>query len=228
MFELVADEADFVVINKADNCNFHSEDGEAGLVVEVERALSLKLYSVHRLDKMTSGILILAKSSTAAAAFTQLFAQRKMSKFYLALSMQKPNKKQGLIKGDMEKSRRGSWKLTKSQHNPAVTQFFSQSLVPGIRLYLLKPATGKTHQLRVALKSIAAPILGDMRYGQDESDRGYLHAYQLSFRYGEKDYFYQVAPSRGDWFMRPECQQQLQALGDLSHLNWPEINTTYS
>jgi len=223
MFELIANEADFVVINKAENCNFHSEDGEAGLVVEVERALSLKLYSVHRLDKMTSGILILAKSSQAAATLTTLFSQRKMVKFYLAISQRKPNKKQGLIKGDMEKSRRGSWKLTKEQNNPALTQFFSESLMPGMRLFLLKPASGKTHQIRVALKSIAAPILGDLRYGQDASDRGYLHAYQLSFHYLGQDYFYQVVPNSGQWFIDSRCQQLLNTLGDLRQWTWPMI-----
>ncbi|MFO6422296.1 TIGR01621 family pseudouridine synthase [Motilimonas sp. KMU-193] len=221
MFELIADEPDFVVINKQAGCNFHSEQGEAGLVVTVEQTLGLKLYSVHRLDKLTSGILLLAKSPQAAAELSELFAQRKVDKFYLALSNTKPNKKQGLIKGDMVKSRRGSWKLTKTQHNPAITHFFSFNVREGLRLFVLKPLTGKTHQLRVALKSIGAPIAGDLRYGQQACDRGYLHAYQLSFSYQGKDFCYQAKVLSGELFNLMEFKQCLNELDDLQTLPWP-------
>jgi len=85
-------------------------------------------------------------------------------------------------------ARNGSWKLLRSVENPAVTQFFSFGLTPGLRLYLLKPHTGKTHQLRVALKSLGVPLLGDTRYGADKSDRAYLHAWQLAFELDGKSY----------------------------------------
>jgi tRNA pseudouridine32 synthase/23S rRNA pseudouridine746 synthase len=61
-FSLVFENDQFVVINKQAGINFHSEDGEFGVVVAAEQSLNKKLYSVHRLDKMTSGLLLLAKS----------------------------------------------------------------------------------------------------------------------------------------------------------------------
>ncbi len=77
-FSLVFENSDFVVINKQPDINFHSEDGEFGVVVAAEKALSCKLYSVHRLDKMTSGLLLLAKSSQIAAQLAALFADRQI------------------------------------------------------------------------------------------------------------------------------------------------------
>ena len=59
----------------------------------------------------------------------------------------------------------------------------SHSLAPNLRLFILYPKTGKTHQIRVAMKSLGSPILGDELYGGEVADRTYLHAYQLSFDY---------------------------------------------
>ncbi|BBN81790.1 RNA pseudouridine synthase [Pseudoalteromonas sp. A25] len=178
--ELVADEPDFVIAHKAAGISFHSES-EVGFVVQLEKQLGCKLYAVHRLDKVTSGLLILAKSSAAANKLSQLFAERKIDKAYLALITDKPKKKQGWIKGDMGKARRGAYKLLKTSENPAITRFYSISVAPGLRACILKPFTGKTHQLRVALKSLSAPILGDELYGGQSADRVYLHAYALRF-----------------------------------------------
>ena len=153
------------------------------------------LYLVHRLDKMTSGLLLLARHAQAASILSQQFQQRTVEKYYLALSDQKPRKKQGLIKGDMERSRRGSWKLTTGLRNPAITRFFSCAPMPGLRLFLLRPLTGKTHQLRVALKSVGAAIIGDTRYhgvSEPSADRGYLHAWGLAFDWqGERQTYLQ-------------------------------------
>ena len=112
-----------------------------------------------------------------------------VAKTYVALSNRKPKKKMGRVSGDMERSRRGSWKLTRGTTDPAVTQFESTSYVAddGRRLYffVVKPLTGRTHQIRVALKSLGAPILGDERYANaldaSEYDRTYLHSSSMSF-----------------------------------------------
>ncbi|MFG1491279.1 TIGR01621 family pseudouridine synthase, partial [Oceanospirillum sp. HFRX-1_2] len=162
---LVEHNEDYVIIAKAPGVDVHRDGDEAGISEKVSVALGLeKLYLVHRLDKVTSGLMVLAKNADSCAQLAALFKARKVSKFYLAVSAKKPKKKQGWIIGDMERSRRGSWKLTSGKTNPAVTQFFSKPLQAGFRAFLLKPSTGKTHQLRVALKSIGAPICGDLLY----------------------------------------------------------------
>ena len=179
---LHASEDDFFVFYKPAGVSFHSEQC-AGFVVLAEKLVNEKLYPVHRLDKVTSGLIILSRNKEAAAEFTTLFSDHKINKFYLAVSDAKPKKKQGWIKGDMQKSRRGAFKLLKTQTNPAITRFYSTSIRPGLRAYLLKPYSGKTHQLRVAMKSLGAPILGDSTYAGSKDERTNLHAYALQFSY---------------------------------------------
>jgi tRNA pseudouridine32 synthase/23S rRNA pseudouridine746 synthase len=215
-FNLVAEHADFLVIAKAPGVSFHSEDG-AGVVVQVEQALGMKLYPVHRLDKVTSGLLILARSSAAAAEFTELFSRHQIQKYYLALSLDKPKQKQGWVKGDMAPARRGAYKLLSSMENPAVSYFisagFQQSaaLPVGCRAFLIKPFTGKTHQIRVALKSMAAAIAGDDLYQGKTADRVYLHAYGLDFVWRGQHYQYILPPSHGQWFTASELQDLLSS-----------------
>lgn len=225
LISIIAQHDDFLIAEKPENVNFHDEGNlDSGFFNQVKKQQKLdELYPVHRLDKMTSGLIIFAKNLSAAQHFQQLFEQHQVEKYYLAVSDQKPKKKQGLIKGDMEKSRRGMWKLLRSQHNPAITQFFSYSLSAGKRLYLLKPHSGKTHQLRVALTSIGSPILGDAIYATKnhaQQQRGYLHAYALKFIFKEQSYQYVLPPSSGEYFTNCLPLATLALPWDLS---WPAI-----
>ena len=220
-FRLLFRHADFVLVDKAAGVSFHSEDGP-GLVVAVEQALGHKLYAVHRLDKVTSGLLLLATSSQAAARFTAMFSARVINKFYLALSLSKPKQKQGWVKGDMQAARRGAYKLCSSSKDPALTYFLSAGFdtpvtgVPeGARLFLLKPYSGKTHQLRVALKSQSAAIAGDLLYQGAPADRVYLHAYALSFDWQGEQHQFVCPPTQGCWFQLPALQQKIAA-------EWPQ------
>lgn len=225
-FSLVFENDQFVVINKHAGINFHSEDGEFGVVVAAEKSLKQKLYSVHRLDKMTSGLLLLAKSSQVANGLSELFKTQQIQKYYLAIADKKPKKSQGLIKGGMEKSRRSMWKLTRSTDNLAITQFFSYSLGEGKRLFVVKPKTGKTHQIRVALKSIGSAICGDPIYATEEAfryDRGYLHAYQIQFTYENQYFAFMAKPDAGEMFLSESYQNILAELVDCSTLKWPKL-----
>ncbi len=226
-FALIEQNEDYVIIAKAPGVDVHRDGDEAGITEKVSLALGLdKLYLVHRLDKVTSGLMVLAKSADVCAQLAELFKAREVSKFYLAVSAKKPKKKQGWIIGDMERSRRGSWKLTSGKQNPAVTQFFSKPLQPGFRAFLLKPRTGKTHQLRVALKSIGAPICGDLLYDDVETasqeERTYLHAYGLSFNWKGEQKCYRVWPAQGEHY----CSEAFSALeaewGQPEGLPWPK------
>ena len=123
----------------------------------------------------------------------------------------------------MLKSRRGSYKLVRSLDNPAITQFVSTSIVPGKRLYLCYPITGKTHQIRVALKSVGAPILGDMRYGSSPSDRMYLHCYGLEFQYQDQKIQVECLPTTGTEFLSVDFMNSLKHLGSPFDIIWPVI-----
>ena len=213
--KLIFQNNNFAIFDKPAGLNFHSEDGEAGFVVLATKALHVEqLFSVHRLDKMTSGLIILAKSSEVANQFTKLFEEKKVQKFYLAISLRKPKKKQGWIKADMAQSRRGSYKLLQTKNNPAITQFISVALRVGERFFLVKPHTGKTHQIRVALKSIGSPIAGDVRYANadeaKEEDRGYLHAFALNFTLNYKEFSFVSEPNSGEKYLSSEAKEQIK------------------
>jgi tRNA pseudouridine32 synthase/23S rRNA pseudouridine746 synthase len=203
----------FIVALKRAGVNFHSE-GEAGFVVQISEQLGIPLFPVHRLDKMTSGLVILAKDSETAAQFGKMFENREIEKYYLAISMRKPKKKMGWIKGDMTGARRGDYKLLTTMENPAITQFVSCALRTHERGFLIKPHTGKTHQIRVALKSLGSPIAGDERYAHAEEarkeERGYLHAYALRFRLNGEAFEFVYAPEEGERFVSDVCRLQLE------------------
>lgn len=209
--------ADFYVLNKPHGVSFHSEF-EPGVVALAEAQLAEKLYAVHRLDKGTSGLLLLARSSEAAAGLSERFAHGHMHKWYLALATGKAKKKQGWVKGDMVPARRSAWMLTSTGHNPAVSYFISAGLGEGgRRAYLVKPYTGKTHQVRVALKSVGAALLGDELYKGDAANRVYLHAYALAFDWQGERIELTLAPSDGqvrdsalDFFQSPALVALLQ------------------
>ena len=215
--ELIAEHNDWLIVNKPAGISMQMEQAESAsssLQQLIESQFNIpKAYPVHRLDKVTSGLVIFAKSAAAAAEFGELFHNKNIKKYYIALAAGKPKKKQGWVKGDMEKGRNGSWLLQRSLNNPAITYFQSTAIdadtYSANRLYLLQPKTGKTHQLRVAMKSLGAAILGDARYKGEIAERCYLHAFHLQFYWQGKSLHYTAFPRQGCWpeFSRIELLQ---------------------
>lgn len=223
-----------LAIHKPAGIPFHSDDESQGIVQAVRESFeSNQLFPVHRLDKMTSGLMVFAKNKKANSELSKLLEAKQIEKYYLALSGKKPNKKQGMVSGDMLKGRRGSFLLSREKTNPAVTRFFAKPLSAFLQestraldsknvwLFILKPETGKTHQLRVALKSLASPIIGDARYGGEASDRGYLHAFKMRFELFGKRYDITDPYFRGARFDLSTTTKD----GDLyypNQMNWPK------
>ena len=214
--DIVYQTDDFIIIYKPCGLSVHKDQSEIGLTTLLAEQFSVpQVWLVHRLDKVTSGLLILALNAESAAEFFRLFSEHHIQKTYLALSNQKPKKKQGLIVGDMQKARNGAWKLCQSKENPAITRFESVSCEPNLRLFILKPQTGKTHQLRVAMKSLGSPILGDALYGKntEKIDRTYLHAARLQFEFKGQAFDVFTPPKEGEWWHRENVQSQIQKFG---------------
>ncbi len=238
-YEIVADEPQFLLVSKSPDVSIHCETNSAdctadnrsvGVIEQLRKDFAREDFlPVHRLDKATSGLLLVGKGSDNTRVLSKLFQDKLITKFYWAVAKGKPIKKQGKIVGDMEKTRGGSYKLSKSSKNPSVTQFQSYSLSPGLRAYLLKPLTGKTHQLRVVMKSLGVPILGDQRYGKSNtsinentaySNRLYLHAAGLSFDAFGKQYCFEDAPTFVKDF-DPGFERLLQELGSVFRVHFP-------
>ena len=200
MYQVIANKAHFVVVSKNPEVSFHNEGEQPGLVTELKKDLKIELYPVHRLDKVTSGLILFAKTSQVAKELSELFSSRKVEKTYLALSELRPSKKQGSVKGDILPARDGAYKLSRSLNNPSMTTFKAKSLKDSLRLFVLHPKTGKTHQLRVVMKSLGSPILGDMKYKGSQSDRIYLHCYELKFILKGLEHHFKSYPNHGNYF----------------------------
>lgn len=214
-FQVVLETPQLIILNKPPHLGFHNSPtagpGVLSLLRQELGPAAARLYPVHRLDSITSGPLVFAKSPHAAQTLAAAFRDRKVVKYYVALSERRPSKKQGTVTGDMAKGRRGSWMLQRTGANPAVTKFTSGGVPgrPGLRAFLLKPETGKTHQLRVAMKALGSPVLGDARYAAAEDaksqERGYLHCAALRLVDPGGGALRQVVvpPSQGAEFLTP-------------------------
>ncbi|GGD57080.1 TIGR01621 family pseudouridine synthase [Lacimicrobium alkaliphilum] len=221
---LVYEDQDLILVNKPVGLGMHQEGVNQSIVTLLANQCGLsKLYPVHRLDKITSGLLLLAKHKDSARELSQQFALRQIEKYYLAITDHKPAKKQGSVSGDMKKSRGGGWILTQTRQDPATTQFFSCSASAGKRLILLKPFSGKTHQIRVMLKSLGSPISGDKLYKGKEADRTYLHAFALRFNSAGKGFEFILPPSQGALFLTPGCTQAIGKYTPPWQMPWPSI-----
>ena len=216
---------DFVVINKPPTVAVQGEEHQQGILPIICKQLGLeRLWLVHRLDKVTSGLLILGKSESAAAEFGRLFEAHQIEKYYVAIACKKPKKKQGTVSGGMKKVRDGLWILDDTQNQRATTQFNSFGLIPNKRLFLLKPLSGKTHQIRVMMKSLGSPILGDTLYKGESADRTYLHAYALKFNYQQENIELLCKPKVGDFFALTATQDLLSNLSLPWTLTWPNYS----
>ncbi len=222
--ELLLNTEQLLAVYKYEGTPFHGISGKEGvlqIIRKMEEAGEIpqgeRLYPVHRLDMVTSGILLFARGKKMANYIGNEFRFNRISKIYLALSDRPPSKKQGIISGDMTKGRGGRWILTREHSNPAVTRFISATLGgrrPGLRAFLVKPQTGRTHQIRVALKSLGSPILGDEMYGRfdqaREEDRAYLHAFAIKINMPDGPLLIQKGPMTGIEFQSPQFKKILE------------------
>ncbi len=142
---------------------------------------------VHRLDKDTSGLIIVAKNPTAHENLMKQFKERIVSKVYLALAQGHMTPDEGVIEAPIgrDRSHRERMAITDAAHGrEARTAYRVLKRTSGYSLLELKPETGRTHQIRVHLAAIGHPVVGDKTYGKGSEliGRQFLHAHRLRFR----------------------------------------------
>ena len=187
---------DFVVLNKSSGISVQggtkSKKNLIDIFTKSEIFHGTKPYSVHRLDKDTSGVFIMAKNRETAQLLTSLFRLRKVHKTYLAICNGELEKNSGQWKDELIRYENGKKIIEKAQTTFRVLDKNSNST-----LVEMKPVTGRKHQLRKQLFNIGHSIYGDKKYRSSTSDKGInkdlmLHSYQIRFMIKDKRYTYRA------------------------------------
>ena len=202
---ILYEDDDVIVVNKPSGLLTHAKGGlsDEPTVAEIIRPKTSFATDtdrpgiVHRLDRDTSGLLIIAKNPESAAHLQRQFAERTAKKTYIAITDGKP--KLNAAKIDLPIGRNPSVPSTfriDPNGKPAQTTYHVLAENDTQSLVKLKPTTGRTHQLRVHLAHLNAPILGDRVYGKSSDCRMMLHAQKLEITLpsGERKVFEAAVP----------------------------------
>ncbi|MDQ3677581.1 MAG: RluA family pseudouridine synthase [Actinomycetota bacterium] len=141
---------------------------------------------VHRLDRNTSGLLVVAKSDDVHRGLKAELAARRMQREYLALVEGRPPARSGTIEAPIGRDRRARTRMSTNSEapKPAITHFEIERALAQATLLRVRLQTGRTHQIRVHLQAIGHPVCGDPEYGRAGLyglDRQFLHAARLAF-----------------------------------------------
>ena len=191
--ELIIDNnQDFLVVNKdagiAVQGGTKSKKNLIDIFSKSKLFIDTKPYSVHRLDKDTSGVLLIAKNREMAKLLTSLFRLRKIHKIYVAICEGEINKNSGLLENDLIRYE-GKRKIIEK----AKTYYKILDKNSNFSLLELNPITGRKHQLRKQLFEIGHPICGDNKYFSKIPNKNLmLHAYQIKFIIKDKKFTYRA------------------------------------
>ena len=183
--QIIDNNENFIVLNKSSGISVQggtkSKKNLVDIFAKSEIFQGTKPYSVHRLDKDTSGVFIMAKTRESAQLLTSLFRLRKVHKTYLAICHGELNKDSGEWNDDLIRYDGDKKIIEKAKTIYKVLDKNSEA-----SLVELKPITGRKHQLRKQLYALGQPIFGDIKYKLTNSSRGLnknlmLHSYQIKF-----------------------------------------------
>ena len=192
--QIIDNNDNFIVLNKSAGISVQGGTKSKRNLVDIfaksEIFKNTKPYSVHRLDKDTSGVFIMAKTRESAQLLTSLFRLRKVHKTYLAICHGELDKDSGQWNNDLIRYD-GEKKITEQ----AKTLYKVLDKNSEASLLELKPITGRKHQLRKQLYALGQPIFGDSKYRLSNSTKGLnknlmLHSYQIRFMINEVKHTY--------------------------------------
>jgi 23S rRNA pseudouridine1911/1915/1917 synthase len=183
---------DIIVIDKPAGVVVHpTRPGEASVVAafrdEVTDIDEERPGIVHRLDKDTSGVMVLARNPAAKKMLQEQFAGREVAKTYLVLVQGTPRAAEAVVKLPIGRSSsRPTSRTVKKEGKEATTRYKLIERFSGYSLIEAHPETGRTHQIRVHFRHIGHPVAGDVVYGDRRRPRGlgrqFLHATSLTFK----------------------------------------------
>ena len=187
---MIYEDQDLLLVEKASGViTYPAENERKGSVIQLIRYYwklrkqqHQHLYLLHRLDKETSGLLVFAKTTWARQSLNLQFEQHTVLREYVAVTQGIPARKAGRIKTFLGRDVRGKRSVA-SRGKTAVTHYNVVAENPQLRRSLIRCRlhTGRTHQVRIHLAHISAPVVGDTVYGKHPSSRLALHADTLGF-----------------------------------------------
>jgi 23S rRNA pseudouridine1911/1915/1917 synthase len=188
-FETVYEDADLLVVDKPAGLVTHPAPGHRG--VTLAELLPEGTRVVHRLDKDTSGLLVVARSEEALEELQRMMKARAVTREYSALVEGHPDAESGTIDAPIGRDRanRTVMSTRTDRARDAVTHFRVLERLSRTSLLEVRLETGRTHQIRAHLAAIGHPVVGDPQYGGSASgrrlglDRQFLHASRLMFRH---------------------------------------------
>ena len=182
--EIIHQDKDLLVVNKPAGMVVHPVGSyHSGTLANALKHQFPNFYLVHRLDKDTSGVLLVALNQTTKNWLSQLFEERKIKKTYLALLTGKLTPREAYLDLPIKRSKSG--KFAALAGGRAAKSFYRvKEYLPGFSLVEVHPETGRTHQIRVHFKALKHPVVGDTMYGRAERglSRHWLHAYKIEFK----------------------------------------------
>ena len=198
---IIFENEDYMIINKWKGIATQGGSNIVYSIDEIIKNLSPKISLVHRLDKETSGALLISKNYKTSRFFGNLFKEKKINKIYLAVCNKCPREKSGIIKLKINKHKKRK-DLIKSSRNvtESITEYKLLEYKNNVSTILFFPVTGKMHQIRIVAKYIGCSVLGDNKYGNfiadNKIDKLMLHSFAISFVYNneKKLYFAKLDP----------------------------------
>jgi len=193
---IIDNNSNFVVLNKSAGISVQGGTKSKKNLVDIFSKSKIfegsKPYSVHRLDKDTSGVFLIAKNRETAQLLTSLFRLRKVHKTYLAICNGELEKNSGEWNNDLIRYDNGKRIIEKAKtFYKVIDKNTNSSLVE------MKPITGRKHQLRKQLYNIGHSVYGDQKYQSEKNNKGInknlmLHSYEIKFKIDNKKYTYKA------------------------------------
>jgi len=182
---IIFENEDYVILNKWKGIATQGGTKVYFSIDDIIKNFSEKMNLVHRIDKETSGIMIIAKNYRSTRFFGSIFKEKKIKKIYIALCFGMPKKLKGKIK--LETINNTSKKNIKVKNNFSETIFELLDSNNEFSLIAFMPITGKNHQIRIVAKNLGCPILGDKKYGIKKNNKNkyfkklLLHSFGIEF-----------------------------------------------